>query len=249
MAVDYILGLDDANTLLLIYSASSPPSESLSKGSGAHKSPVQHCWQKHITQMQTDVFLRQVLSTRKEVTLSCSNTDAVVRFLSPQPRKQADVFSPHHKPFGPANPFPHRAPAARAVPVLPQSRGSRSPLPGPFPAGRRKRGPAASHRPRPRPGEGELQPAPLPLLVGTNISPCRRGNSPRPGLGEGEFPSHCLPGSALPDPAASESEWPGGPRRRAPVRHPAAAGKRGSPRPAGLQSSTLRSLKKSSQYP
>lgn len=58
--------------------------------------------------MHTDVFLWQVLSTRKEVTLSCflSNTDAVVRFLSPQPRKQEGDLSPHHESFGPADPFP-----------------------------------------------------------------------------------------------------------------------------------------------
>lgn len=100
MAGDYVLGLDDANSVLLVYAASSPPSKSLSKGSSAYKSPVLYTSSALPAKAhrQNDVFLRQVLSTRKEVTLSCflSNTDAVVRFLSPQPRKQAGDLSPHH---------------------------------------------------------------------------------------------------------------------------------------------------------
>lgn len=51
MAGDYVLGLGDANSVLLVYAASSPPSKSLSKGSSAYKSPVytpvQHYWQKY----------------------------------------------------------------------------------------------------------------------------------------------------------------------------------------------------------
>lgn len=242
--------------MLLVHAASSPCSKSLSKGSSAYKSslypPVQHYQQKHPAQMHTDVFSWQVLSTRKEVTLSCflSNTDAVVRFLSPQPRKQEGDLSPHHEPLGPAAPFPGepcRPGGAGGAP----GRGSARPWPGPSRLGGRKRGPAASHRPPPSPRGRGAAGGLSPLFVGTNISPSRCGNSPRPGLGEGGFPSHCLPGSALPAPAPSESEWPGGTRRRARVRHQllranAALGA-GPARIARLQICALTSIKKSAQ--